>query len=69
MNNINMQDVLLILDGLAAGINMEGVASYMLGRNQGYNELAHILHQRDVVTNGYKVVILIIGRGDVWEKR
>ena len=61
------RDILLIVDGLARDITLEGTWVILMSKTEGFHELAMKLKQQDFTVRLYKVIILLIGRGNVWD--
>ena len=61
------RQILIFVDGLAAALSFENARIIFLNKQEGYPELATKISQGTYPVDGYRVVILLIGRSDVWE--
>ena len=59
--------ILVIVDSLASYLSFEDTRVIFMVQNEGYAHLVLKIKQQIFSVKGYKLVILLIGRGDVWE--
>ena len=59
--------MLVIIDGLAAGLEVERAKVIVLRQNEGFPEVASMLRNGEVKVEGFKIVILVASRADMWE--
>ena len=62
-----VREIVIISDGLAGQLSFENARILYLNDNEGFHHLARKLQDKSLSVLGFKVVILLIGRGDVWE--
>ena len=59
--------MIVFVDGLVAGFSMEDARVIYLSKAEGYNDLARKLEDGTFSVVGYKLVILLVGRENVWD--
>ena len=52
---------------MAALFNMEGAVVFGLHSQEGYSEVGTLVRQNKVTITGFQFIILLCGRGDLWE--
>ena len=61
------RQICIVVDGLAADLSFEDARILFLSKAEGYGELAVKLEARALSVQGFKIVILLLGRSEVWE--
>ena len=61
------RQILIVVDGLAGYLSFENARILFMRQNEGFHHLAAQVTQGQVSVKGFKIIILLIGRGDVWE--
>ena len=59
------RQILVFIDSLAARFVFEDAGVFPCSRAEGFGQLAQKLQQ--ITVRGYKLIILLLGRADVWE--
>ena len=61
------KQILIVVDGLAGYLSFENARIMFMQQNEGFHQLAAQLDHGELSVAGFRIVILLIGRGDVWE--
>ena len=61
------REIFIIVDGLAGHLSFKNAQILFLSDNEGYHHLAQKLESGSLSVRGFKIVNLLVGRGDVWE--
>ena len=61
------RQILIVVDSLAGFLSFEDARIIFLGEAEGYKHLAMKIRNHKFSVKNFKIVILLIGRGDVWE--
>ena len=61
------REIVIIVDGLAGQLRFENARILYLAENEGYHDLARKLDTDNLSVTGFKIVIVLVGRGDVWD--
>ena len=61
------RDILIFMDGLATDLRFDDARIIFLAHNQGFGELAIKIKNRDYAVQGFKLIILMVGRGNAWD--
>ena len=64
---IQDRSIVVFIDGLAAGFVFEDARVYLFSKAEGYPELALKLHRKEISVRGYKLIVVLLGRADVWD--
>ena len=59
------RQICIVVDGLAANLSFEDARIHLLSDAEGYSELAAKLQEGTLSLAGYKLIILLLGRGDM----
>ena len=59
--------LLIVVDGLAGHLSYENARVIFMPHTEGYHHLAQKLNNGTYSVRGYKIVVLLIGRGEVWD--
>ena len=61
------REIIIVIDGLAGQFSFENAQILYLAANEGYYDLARKLQNKSLSVSGFKIIILLIGRGEVWD--
>ena len=63
----NAAQILIIADGMAGNLMMDHATVFTLQMQEGYSEVATLLRERKLSVSRFKVIVLLLGRADLWE--
>ena len=67
IQNNQQREILVLVDGLAAGFVFDNARIFLCSRAEGFAQLAMKVRDQQITVCGYKLIILLLGRADVWE--
>ena len=69
MNKVTLpqQDTLILVDGMAALMTFDDSHVFTLHCQEGYAEVASLITEGKLEVKGYKFIVLLVGRADLWE--
>ena len=59
--------MLVVADGIAGNLMLDRATVFTLQLQEGFNEVAVLIEQGKLAVDRYKVILLLMGRADLWE--
>ena len=63
----NAAEILVIADAMACNLILDRATVFTIPLQDGFAEVTGLLRSRKLVIARFEVVVLLIGRGDLWE--
>ena len=64
---LNTAELLIVADGVAGNLMMDHTTVFTLQLQEGFAEVATLIRDKKLSVTRYKVIILLMGRADLWE--
>ena len=66
LNHTVQLDTLVIVDAIAANLMVDGGTVISLHPQEGFAELAILINNGKLCVTGFKFIVLLCGRSDLW---